>query len=350
MDEAWVTLSTNDTYALGALVLAHSLKKSGTSRQIVIMVTSNVSSKIRDELSRVFDSVIEVNVLDSHDTENLALIGRPDLGITFTKLHCWRLTQYTKCVFLDADTLLLQNCDDLFDREELSAAPDIGWPDCFNSGVFVFRPNLNTYQQLVKLGVEKGSFDGGDQGLLNLHFSDWATKDISRHLPFIYNMSSSSVYTYKPAYKQFGDDVKIVHFLGDRKPWSYSYNRETGRLVNPPTDNNELINHLTIWWSSLINNVFPKITDAESHLSSHVESTTTVFEPQAESLPGQLAGLSVGGSVVSEVDDATRRASMEAGNFDVTGRDSFANMQDHMDRILQAPAAPSAEADTSKDA
>ena len=66
---------------------------------------------------------------------------------------------------------------------------------------------------------------------------------------------------------RFGSDVKIVHFLGDRKPWSYSYNRDTGRLVNPPTDNNELINHLTIWWSSLINNVFPKITDAESHVS-----------------------------------------------------------------------------------
>ena len=60
---------------------------------------------------------------------------------------------------------LLQNCDDLFDREELSAAPDIGWPDCFNSGVFVFRPNLNTYQQLVKLGVEKGSFDGKYENL-----------------------------------------------------------------------------------------------------------------------------------------------------------------------------------------
>ena len=59
-------------------------------------------------MSRVFDSVIEVNVLDSHDTENLALIGRPDLGVTFTKLHCWRLTQYTKCVFLDADTLVSQ--------------------------------------------------------------------------------------------------------------------------------------------------------------------------------------------------------------------------------------------------
>jgi len=46
-------------------------------------------------------------VLDSGDEANLALIGRPDLGVTFTKLHCWRLTQYNKCVFLDADTFVI---------------------------------------------------------------------------------------------------------------------------------------------------------------------------------------------------------------------------------------------------
>ena len=59
-------------------------------------------------------SIQEVNVLDSADTAHLALLARPELGITFTKLHCWTLTQYTKCVFLDADTLvsfyLIKNC------------------------------------------------------------------------------------------------------------------------------------------------------------------------------------------------------------------------------------------------
>ncbi len=60
----------------------------------------------REHLLSVFDRVSQVNVLDSGDTENLALIERPDLGVTFTKLHCWRLTQYNKCVFLDADTMV----------------------------------------------------------------------------------------------------------------------------------------------------------------------------------------------------------------------------------------------------
>ena len=53
--------------------------------------------------------------------------------------------------------------DELFDREELSAAPDAGWPDCFNSGVFVFRPSEETYDSLLKFAMSQGSFDGKAQ-------------------------------------------------------------------------------------------------------------------------------------------------------------------------------------------
>lgn len=60
----------------------------------------------RTQLSAAFTVVKVVDVLDSHDEANLALLARPELGVTFTKLHCWRLTQYDKCVFLDADTLV----------------------------------------------------------------------------------------------------------------------------------------------------------------------------------------------------------------------------------------------------
>lgn len=55
---------------------------------------------------------------------------------------------------------VLANIDDLFEREELSAAPDPGWPDCFNSGVFVYQPSVETYNQLLHLASEQGSFDG----------------------------------------------------------------------------------------------------------------------------------------------------------------------------------------------
>lgn len=43
---------------------------------------------------------------------------------------------------------------------------------------------------------------GGDQGLLNMYFNTWATDDISKHLPFIYNVVSQAFYSYLPAFTQ----------------------------------------------------------------------------------------------------------------------------------------------------
>ena len=71
------------------------------------MLTSLIIILIfRERLSEVCSKIKVVNVLDSGDSANLAVLARPELGITFTKLHCWTLTEYSKCVFLDADTLV----------------------------------------------------------------------------------------------------------------------------------------------------------------------------------------------------------------------------------------------------
>jgi glycogenin glucosyltransferase len=149
----------------------------------------------------------------------LNLLSRPELGITFTKINCWLLEQYSKCVFLDADCVVLRSIDDLFEREEFSAAPDAGWPDCFNSGVFVYRPSKDTFQKLMLFASQQNAsfdgqiflpflslfidflfhFQGGDQGLLNAFFSNWRTEDISRHLPFTYNVTANAFYSYLPA-------------------------------------------------------------------------------------------------------------------------------------------------------
>lgn len=165
---------------------------------------------LRNVLSKVFDIVQQVDLINSTETEVLEVLKRPELSSTLTKLHCWRLTQFKKCVFMDSDTFPLQNIDELFEREELSAVADIGWPDCFNTGVFVFRPSLETFKNLCQLAVTIGSFDGGDQGLLNTYFSDWAFSDISKHLSFIYNMTCIAVYSYSPAYKKLS--LKILKF------------------------------------------------------------------------------------------------------------------------------------------
>uniref|UniRef100_A0A2K6KIL4 Glycogenin 2 n=1 Tax=Rhinopithecus bieti TaxID=61621 RepID=A0A2K6KIL4_RHIBE len=163
-DQAFATLTTNDAYTKGVL--------HRTTKSLVVLATPQVSDSMRKVLETVFAEVIMVD-------------KRPELAIMLTKLHCWLLTQYSKCISMDADTLVLGNIDDLFERE-LSAGPDPRWPDCFNSKVFIYQPSFH-------LASEQGSFDGGDQGLLNTVFFSWATTDIRKH--FI------SIYSHLPAFK-----------------------------------------------------------------------------------------------------------------------------------------------------
>jgi len=328
---AWVTLATNDSYALGALVVAFSLKKVNTVHQLAVLITPGVTQTMREKLQTVFNLVQEVNVLDSKDAANLALLARPELGITFTKLHCWRLTQFEKCVFLDADTLVLQNSDELFEREELSAAPDVGWPDCFNSGVFVFRPNLETFEKLTQFAVQKGSFDGGDQGLLNSFFANWAQSDSSRRLPFIYNTCSTACYSYLPAFKEFGENVKILHFIGQLKPWLINFD-PVAKKPNPPQEYKHLTNYLDFWWGIFVNQIHPQLATDMGGLA------------------GALAGLKLGVARTAEqeaYENNCRRSYWEHGNIDYLGKDSFDNIWKRITQTLESkngsPSAPPSE-------
>ncbi|XP_078218541.1 glycogenin-2 isoform X9 [Callithrix jacchus] len=291
-DQAFVTLATNDIYCQGALVLGQSLRRHRLTRKLVVLITPQVSSLLRAILSKVFDEMIEVNLIDSADYIHLAFLKRPELGVTLTKLHCWTLTHYSKCVFLDADTLVLSNVDELFDRGEFSAAPDPGWPDCFNSGVFVFQPSLHTHKLLLQHAVEHGSFDRADQGLLNSFFRNWSTADIRKHLPFIYNLSSNTMYTYSPAFKQFGSSAKVVHFLGSTKPWNYKYNPQSGSVLeqgSAPSSQHQVA-FLNLWWSIYQNNVLPLYQSIQGREAlaapGHTLCLSDVGAPCADSVSG----------------------------------------------------------------
>ncbi|KAF6090545.1 glycogenin 2 [Phyllostomus discolor] len=290
-DQAFVTLATNDVYCQGALVLGQSLRNHRATRKLVVLVTPQVSRLLRLVLSEVFDEVLEVDLIDSADYVHLAFLRRPELGVTLTKLHCWTLTHYSKCVFLDADTLVLCNVDELFERGELSAAPDPGWPDCFNSGVFVFQPSLDTHRQLLRHATEHGSFDGADQGLLNSFFGSWPTADIRKHLPFVYNLSSNTAYTYSPAFKQFGSGAKVVHFLGAAKPWHYKYNPQTGSVSQegPGLDPRHQLSFLSLWWDIFHRSVLPlygRVRDAEGHAAAvHMAGVSGSEVPWAKAEP-----------------------------------------------------------------
>ncbi|KAK2118934.1 Glycogenin-1, partial [Saguinus oedipus] len=130
-DQAFVTLTTNYAYTKGVPARGSPLKQHRTTRRLVVVTTLKVSDSMRNFLETVFDKVIMLDVMDSSDSTHLTLMKRPELGATLAKLH-----GSSRSIQNVYSSLVLGNIDDLFEREELLAAPDQGWPNCFNSGVF----------------------------------------------------------------------------------------------------------------------------------------------------------------------------------------------------------------------
>lgn len=169
---------------------------------------------------------------------NLYLMNRADLHSAFTKINLWKQTQFRKIVYVDADVVAYRAVDELFDLSEpFSAAPDVGWPDIFNTGVMVLTPNMGDYYAMLAMSERGISFDGADQGLLNMHF-----KNNYNRLSFAYNVTPSAHYSYVPAYRHFQSSINMVHFIGSEKPWAQ------GRSASAEGDNpyGEMLGR---WWA-----------------------------------------------------------------------------------------------------
>jgi glycogenin glucosyltransferase len=182
--------------------------------------------------------VVPISRIANPKPSNLYLMGRPDLLYTFTKIALWRQTQFSKIVYMDADMLALQNMDHLFQLDHpFAAAPDIGWPDCFNSGFMLLSPNMGDYHALETLTQSGESFDGADQGLLNQYYQHrpW------HRLSFTYNCTQSAEYQWQPAYRYYKASIKAVHFIGKDKPWFVGRQRSTGSGIHGELGNQ--------WWA-----------------------------------------------------------------------------------------------------
>ena len=64
---------------------------------------------------------------------------------------------------------------------------------------------------------KQGSFDGGDQGILNEYFSTWDRLPVKYNLPIkkFNEMAQPEVYGFEPSFCKFGKDVKVVHFMSN---------------------------------------------------------------------------------------------------------------------------------------
>ena len=139
----------------------------------------------------------------------------------FVKMRLWQLTDYERVVFIDADALVLKNCDRLFDYPEFCAAPNVyeSLEDFhrLNSGVFTAQPNMATFDRMMAVLDRPDAFwRRTDQTFLEAFFPDW------HGLPVFYNMLQY-VWLKLPGLWSW-EQIHVLHYQYE-KPWQAGHEK-----------------------------------------------------------------------------------------------------------------------------
>ena len=220
MKRAYVTmLCGGDAYVPGIEALGQSLIQTGTQVPLVVMVTPEVPAAARQSLAARGFILRDIEPIKNPRPDCELLY--PRFALTYSKLRAFELTEYDKVVWLDADTVVLRNIDELFARPCLAAASDFFMPDRFNSGVMVLDPSAELFGKLMVSLAAAPTYDGGDQGFLNPYWPNWWAMPVAHRLPAAYNIHHF-IFQFMAAHPQFGKqfitETRIVHYTL-QKPW-----------------------------------------------------------------------------------------------------------------------------------
>ncbi|KAL0823713.1 hypothetical protein YC2023_014358 [Brassica napus] len=237
--EAYVTLLYGDEFLLGVRVLGKSIRDTGSDKDMVALVSDGVSDYSKNLLKA-----------DGWKVEKISLLANPNQvhptrfwGV-YTKLKIFNMTDYNKVVYLDADTIVVKNIDDLFKCSKFCA--NLKHSERLNSGVMVVEPSQALFNDMMRKIKTLSSYTGGDQGFLNSYYPDFQNARVfdpslspeelkTRPVPDMERLSTlynADVGLYMLANKWMVDESKlhVIHYtLGPLKPWDWW----TAWLVKP---------------------------------------------------------------------------------------------------------------------
>lgn len=232
---AYVTLVSNQDYAIGALALTRSLALTGSAAPLLVLAPRPVDGL--DALERAGARIVPIAALPFPDDFRARHARDPlharapfskgdkpafhDPLDNFLKLRLWQLEGVTRAVFLDADVLVVRNIDRLFDYPELCAAPNLytTLTDMrrMNSGVFTARPDPRTFERMWAALIEPEAFwPRTDQTFLERFWPDW------HGLPYTYN-TLQYLFLNLPELWHW-PSIRVVHYQYE-KPWQAEHPR-----------------------------------------------------------------------------------------------------------------------------
>ena len=215
-EKAIVTSLYTDAYGVAVSVLGHSISKTSTSaRKIVIYLPEKVSNYTLCRVKAAGWELLPVKYIPPPD-------GGKDVFWRFldqyTKLRIWALdrapTSLKSVVYLDADTLVKRNFDELFDLPFVfSASPDTyldgrGFTIGFNAGVLAIKPDSTVFDDmLTRIYRDDYKHGEAEQGFLNLYYGQQVAR-----LPHMYNGNLAIKGKNRKYWDAIQDQMRIVHF------------------------------------------------------------------------------------------------------------------------------------------
>ena len=241
--KAYITLFSTNEYIYGLIGLMYSWKRTNPKYPFYVIVTPEITEYNKDVLRKIGYNIIEKdNYVPKKYKEDLANADN-NMWLGESKKdwsesgwhHCWTkyeifgLTQFEKLVYIDSDTFVLQNLDELFDKPHMSAPHETrsyyeGKPS-FSAALMVIEPNKDLYNKLIEFAdnaISENNTLIADQDVLNKFFPDWS-KSPELVLPyyyhanwFMFHISKDNQhlgYVYNSLF-----DTKAIHMVGS-KPW-----------------------------------------------------------------------------------------------------------------------------------
>eukprot|EP01063_Lacrimia_lanifica_P022545 TRINITY_DN30099_c0_g1_i1.p1 TRINITY_DN30099_c0_g1~~TRINITY_DN30099_c0_g1_i1.p1 ORF type:complete len:460 (+),score=181.64 TRINITY_DN30099_c0_g1_i1:40-1419(+) len=238
-NHAWVTIfyeagRNDDEYFLGARVLMQSIKDSGTEADRIVVIANGVQERYSKGFENDGLMLYWVDSIPSPWAEKTL----KRFAFSLNKLRIWQMTKYDRVIFLDADVIVVQPADFLFNCGHFCAV--YFNPVSFHTAILVVKPDQDIYNDMenrLKNGI--GSFDGADQGFINSYFNkfveakEWTKEDgkseaAMNRLPIPYNMHHIYYYEKMSWWGPFTDGkgpsaivtvtYPIAPFL---KPWCW---------------------------------------------------------------------------------------------------------------------------------
>ncbi|KAK4480455.1 hypothetical protein RD792_013528 [Penstemon davidsonii] len=230
-EEAYVTLLYGDEFLLGVRVLGKSIRDTGSTKDMVALVSDGVSDYAKMLIQADGWIVKTISLL-----ENPNHVRPKRFWGVYTKLKIFNMTTYKKVVYLDADTIVVKDIEDVFKCQKFCA--NLKHSERLNSGVLVVEPSEDLFKDMMTKVNTMYSYTGGDQGFLNSYFPDFPNARVfdphaspeelkSRPTPEMERLSTlynADVGLYMLANKWMVDEeeLRVIHYtLGPLKPWDW---------------------------------------------------------------------------------------------------------------------------------